>query len=178
MKIYVARHGETDYNIRQLVNGVTDLPLTERGICQAQRLAENVKSVGDIDIIVASPLQRASATAEIVADMLGKKVIVEKQLHEWDYGDFEGKSRFDKAFIKAKTDYCRRMPGGESLLMMSHRIYSVLDKIIADFSPNNVLLVCHGGIARIITTYFQDVTSEQMQQTNLENCQLLCFEIN
>ena len=59
MKIYSTRHGQTDYNKQDIILGSTDLPLNDTGCQQAEKLAEDVKKLGDIDIIIASPMLRA-----------------------------------------------------------------------------------------------------------------------
>ena len=66
MKLYVARHGETEWNALNKVCGRTDLPLTEKGFQQAEKLAERTENLG-IDIIIASPMLRARQTAEPTA---------------------------------------------------------------------------------------------------------------
>ena len=56
MKIYSARHGQTDFNKENKILGITDIPLNDTGISQAEIFAENVKNLGDVDIIIASPI--------------------------------------------------------------------------------------------------------------------------
>ena len=67
MKLYVARHGETEWNVRRKVCGRTDIPLTDTGIEQAKQLAEKAAEL-DIDIIIASPMIRAQQTATAVSE--------------------------------------------------------------------------------------------------------------
>ena len=103
MKIYVTRHGQTDYNKDEIILGVTDLPLNETGMAQARELAENVEKLGDVDIIIASPMKRALTTAQAVADRCGLEIIVDERLREWDYGGFEGSHALLRALRKIRS---------------------------------------------------------------------------
>lgn len=179
MKIYSTRHGQTDYNKNEIVLGTTDIPLNETGLAQAAELAENVRKIGNIDIIIASPMLRAQTTAKAVAEKCGLEIITDLRLREWDYGEYEGKSRFTDGFAEDKTQFAVRMgKSGESLLQLSHRVYSVLDDIIEKFSGKNVLIVSHGGICRVIETYFNDMTTCEYSNWFMGNCQLIKYEID
>lgn len=154
MKIYSTRHGQTDYNKDEIILGTTDIPLNETGLAQAAGLAEAVEKLGDIDLIISSPMLRAKATAKAVAEKCGFEIITDERLREWNYGEFEGKSRFTEGFAENKREFAVKMRnGGESLLQLSHRVYSFLDDIIAKYSDKNVLVVSHGGICRVIEIY-------------------------
>ena len=178
MKIYVTRHGQTDYNKDEIILGVTDLPLNETGMAQARELAENVEKLGDVDIIIASPMKRALTTAQAVADRCGLEIIVAERLREWDYGGFEGRSRFTEGFAENKVNFGVRMgKSGESLLQLSHRVYSVLEDIKAKYSDKTVLVVCHGGICRVIETYFNDMTNEEYSNWFMGNCQIIGYSL-
>lgn len=179
MKIYSTRHGQTDYNKNEIVLGTTDLPLNETGITQAEELAENVKKIGDINIIIVSPMLRAQTTAKAVAEKCGLEMIVDERLREWDYGEYEGKSRFTDGFAESKTQFGVRMGGsGESLLQLAHRVYSVLDDIIEKFSGKNVLIVSHGGICRVIETYFNNMTTAEYSNWFMGNCQIIEYNVD
>ena len=88
MKIYSTRHGQTEYNRLDIILGTTDLPLNETGLAQARGLAEEVEKLGDVDIIIASPLLRAQTTASAVAERCGLRIVTDERLREWDYGEF------------------------------------------------------------------------------------------
>lgn len=178
MKIYSTRHGQTDYNKDEIVLGITDLPLNETGTSQAAELAEDVKKLGDIDIIIASPMIRAQTTAQAVAKLCGIEIITDERLREWNYGEYEGKSRFTEGFAENKREFGVRMgKSGESLLQLGHRVYSCLDDIIAKYSTKNVLVVSHGGICRVIETYFHDMTTEKYSNWFMGNCEIIEYEV-
>ena len=95
MKLFIARHGETAWNLENRVSGRTDVPLTEKGLQQAQTLARNAVGRG-IEVIIASPLLRARQTAQAVSDAIGVEVQIDERLMELDFGIFEGAPRTDR----------------------------------------------------------------------------------
>ena len=176
MKIYIARHGETVWNREFRVCGRTDLELTERGREQAHLLAEEV-SVQKINLIISSPLKRALQTSRIVSEKTGIAVTVDERLIEQDYGSFEGVSGKDVGFLENKRKFACRYPGGESMMMVAARVYPLLDEIKEKYKDKNVLLICHGGVCRVINTYFQDVTNEEFFHWNMDNAKLKEYEV-
>ena len=178
MKIYSTRHGQTSYNKQEIILGTTDIELDETGEQQAKALAERIAELGTIDIIIASPMKRAQKTARAVAERCGLDIVTEERFREWDYGFYEGKSRFTEGFADNKVNFAVRMgKSGESLLQLTHRVYSALDDIIAEYSGRTVLLVTHGGVCRVIETYFNDMTNEQFSNWFMDNCGLLEYNI-
>ncbi|MDE6149420.1 MAG: histidine phosphatase family protein [Ruminococcus sp.] len=178
MKIYSARHGETVWNKEDRICGITDVELTEKGIEQAKALADKVEKLNNIDIIICSPISRAIKTAKFSAERIGKDIIIDNRLTEWDYGSYEGKHRSAEGFAQAKTEFGCKMPdGGESLLQLAHRVYSLLDEIKETYKDKNILLVCHGGVCRVIETYFKDMTTERFSHFFMGNCELREYEV-
>ncbi|WP_294412067.1 histidine phosphatase family protein [uncultured Ruminococcus sp.] len=179
MKIYSTRHGQTSYNKQEIVLGTTDIELDETGEKQALMLAEKISEMNCIDIIIASPMKRAQRTARAVAERCGLEIVTDERLREWDYGYYEGKSRFTEGFAENKTEFGVRMgKSGESLMQLAHRVYYALDDIIKNYSGKNVLVVSHGGVCRVIETYFNDMTTEQFANWFMDNCGLIEYSIN
>ena len=90
MKLYIFRHGQTDGNVRNIVQGAgVDIELNETGRRQAERLAAELKGEG-LDVIYASPMKRADETARIVAAAAGVPVIPMPGLEEVHFGEAEG----------------------------------------------------------------------------------------
>ncbi|MBQ9956193.1 MAG: histidine phosphatase family protein [Ruminococcus sp.] len=180
MKIYSTRHGQTDYNKADRILGVTDIELNDTGLKQAQELAEYIRTSGiKIDLIISSPMKRAYRTAEIISSVNGIEHQTDARLREWDYGDYEGQHRTAEGFAENKRNFGVKMGNtGESLLELSHRVYSLLDEVQEHFSDKTVLLVSHGGICRVIETYFNNMTTEQFSNWFMGNCQLLEYDTN
>ena len=168
MRIFAARHGETQWNAENKLCGRTDLPLTANGIEQARTLAERAKRY-DLDLMIVSPMLRARQTAAAVAEKCKIPVIVDVRLIEQDYGIYEGVDRKDPGFLANKREFAYKYPGGESMMQVAHRVYSLLEDIKREHDGKSVLLVCHGGVCRVIRTYFEDMTNEEYFQFSEEN---------
>ena len=178
MKIYSTRHGQTEYNRLDLILGSTDIPLNGTGIEQAEILASNVALIKSLDIIFSSPMLRAKETAMKVAERCNIPIIIDERLREWNYGEFEGKSRYVDGFADNKLEFAVRMgKSGESMIQLSHRVYSALDDIIEKYNNKNVLIVSHGGVCRVIETYFNDMTAKEFSGWFMGNCQLIEYLI-
>lgn len=176
MKLYVARHGQTQWNAENKVCGRTDQPLTAVGIAQAETLAEKAVALG-IDLILSSPLQRAHCMARIIADRCDAELQVEERLIEQNYGIFEGVDRQNPDFLASKRQFSVRYPGGESMMDLAGRIYPMLREIKERYPDRIVLLACHGGICRVIRTYFVPMTNEEYFSYSPENCSVECYEL-
>lgn len=175
--IYITRHGESQWNVEKKVQGVTDTPLTENGIKQAHELAEKIKSSGiKIDEILFSPLSRAADTAKIIAEKNNISLTLEPRLIEQNFGEYEGHEwlKHPGVFHEAKKQFAYDYKGGESMLRLGQRIYNLLDelKIRSEKENKTFLLVTHGGIARMIHSYFFSESNEDFSSTEIKNCEI------
>lgn len=178
MKLYVARHGQTAWNAERRICGRTDLELTEEGKKQAVVLAEQVAGKGIARILV-SPLRRAQQTAGFIAEKLNLPLETELRLIEQCYGIYEGQDVKTEGFLYSKSQFARRYPGGgESMMQLAARLYPLIDEVRAAGGPGNVLFVCHGGVCRVIHTYFEDMTNEEFVRYSAPNCQLEEYELD
>ena len=172
-KLYFTRHGETVWNVENKICGMTDSPLTERGRAQAQALGEKVKNGGyAIDEILYSPLSRAADTAKAIAEATGIPARCEPRLREQCFGKYEGTPRNGEKFRVSKTYFADRYGGGESMLQLAQRIYNLLDELRAQ-PDKTYLLVAHNGIARVVHSYFYDMTNEEYAAAGIRNCELV-----
>lgn len=171
MVLYTARHGQTLWNVERKMCGVTDVELTETGLEQARRLAQQAEGKG-IGLILSSPLKRARTTAQIVADRLGLEVQVDSRLLERNYGVFEGTRWDDPDFAASKGQFACRFPQGESILDLTARVYSLLDQLKQRHLSQNALIVAHNGVCRAINSYFISSTNQEFFDFSQENCQL------
>lgn len=176
VRLFVARHGQTRWNLENKVCGRTDQPLTEVGLEQAQLLAERTKGLA-IDVIISSPMLRARQTAAPTAALHGLEVLVDNRLIEQDYGIYEGVSRSHEGFLANKRHFAYRYPGGESMMDVAHRVYGLLEEIKERYAGKNVLLVCHGGVCRVIRTYFEDMTNDEYFHYSEENAAVREYEL-
>ena len=168
--IYVVRHGETEWNAINKVLGRTDMPLNDEGIKQAHEIACSLKDV-KIDVFLCSPLCRARQTADAISNVTGIRYTIDDRLIEQDFGKFEGVDRFDGEHQAAKREYFVRYPGGESFFDLAARVYPLIEEL----GETNALLVTHGGICRIIRSYFEDMGNEEFVQFAQGNCEVRMY---
>ena len=111
LRLYIARHGETDWNVQHKLQGMTDIPLNENGRRQAAALAESLKGV-HLDAIYSSTLSRSRDTARTVA---GTSMTVKSLdgLRERNYGHFQGGSDADPEYVKRMNVWDDRLDDGE-----------------------------------------------------------------
>ena len=175
MKIYAARHGQTEWNALDKVCGRTDINLTQEGYRQAEMLADSVLECG-IQRIYSSPLRRAMETSRVISERTGVPYYAEDRLIEQDYGIFEGINRKNEDFLNVKKNFAFRYPGGESMMQTAGRVYGLLDEIREKEAGKNVLLVSHGGVCRVIRSYFVDMTNEEYFNYTQKNGALEVYE--
>ena len=169
--LYFTRHGETFWNVENKICGATDIALPPRGREQADALGRKLRQMAlPIDLVLASPLSRAAETACILAQAAGLPMQIEPRLTEQNFGVFEGTPRDGADFHAAKAHFVNRFGTGESMLMMSARIYPLLDELRR--GDKTCLLVAHNGIARLVHSYFYDMTNEEFAGFGIGNCEL------
>lgn len=113
MRLFVTRHGQTQYNIEVRICGRSNVKLTDKGIAQAHELAEQMRDT-KIDVILSSPLIRARETAQIVADAIGAPIEVDERLAERDYGVIDGTYEGTPGFMEQWVQFGYQYPEGES----------------------------------------------------------------
>ena len=153
--LYLARHGETDWNAAGRWQGQTDVPLNERGRAQARELAALARGLG-VAAVASSDLLRARATAEIVAAALGLEVgALHPDLRERCFGCFEGLTREEvaarhpEAWSRYLADPGPAPPGGETRAELLGRLLPALAAAAASL-PAPLLVVLHGGSMRAL----------------------------
>ena len=177
-RIYFVRHGETVWNVENKICGMTDSPLTENGRAQARQTGALVHASGlHIDEILYSPLSRAADTAKAIAAATGIPAREEPRLREQCFGKYEGTPRDGAEFKVSKTHFADRYDGGESMLQLAQRLYNLLDELKAD-ENKTYLLVAHNGIARVVQSYFYDMTNEEYAAFGIRNCELREFRFD
>lgn len=137
--LFLARHGETDWNRELRIQGSSDIPLNELGLEQARTLAQELEDV-ELDAIYASDLTRARTTAEAVATTHGLEVRTDARLRERSFGSWEGLTRDDIAAYPKGSHH-----DGETDDEVRERMLQAV-QAIADAHPGQrVLIVAHGG---------------------------------
>lgn len=179
MKIYLFRHGETDWNKERRLQGQSDIPLNEFGRELAIRTAEALKEV-PFDKAFSSPLGRAAETAKIILGERKVPLLLDDRLKEIHFGECEGQS-----FDTAKKDethplhffFCRPeryVPpeGGESFEQAARRARMFLEERILPLEGEceNVLIVAHGAFNRSLVNSIAGIPIEDFWHIGLGNC--------
>lgn len=171
--IYFTRHGQTIWNVENKICGATDIALTELGHEQARLLGKKIADEGlCIDEILYSPLIRAKDTALEIAAVTGIPAREEERLREQNFGKYESTPRNGAEFQEAKRSFVNHFGSGETMLHLAQRIYNLLDEIKADPGQKTYLLVAHNGIARVVHSYFYDMTNEEYSAFGIRNCEI------
>lgn len=174
---YFVRHGQTIWNVENKICGATDIELTEFGHKQAIQVGEEIKKQGiHVDEILYSPLIRAAETAGHISDITGIPARPEGRLTEQNFGKYEATARDGAEFQEAKGHFIDRYDGGESMLHLAQRIYNLLDDIRAEAEQKTYMLVAHNGIARVIQSYFYDMTNEEYAAFGIKNCEIRRYD--
>jgi len=166
MKFILVRHGETMANIGKVYSGWSNYDLTEKGKLQIKILAQELRGY-KVDAIYASSLGRTMETANEIAKIIGKEVVVDDNLKEINFGVFDGKTAKEieedypnewKSWINDYESY--RIPEGECLRDVLNRVKGFIDSIKED--EGTCIMVSHGGVIQSIITYLLDLELNKM----------------
>lgn len=169
MKLYLMRHGETDWNREGRLQGQKDIPLNENGIAQMQRLGERLRDLSFcVDKIISSPLVRAAKSAEIVSEYIGfhKSIVYDRDFLERSFGKAEGMPWSSDIDLSDKA-YC-----AESAEALCLRAGKGIQKYLTG-GEEAVLVVAHGAILKAVITELSpepmdyDTTHIPIMQGNL-----------
>jgi probable phosphoglycerate mutase len=145
-RIFLVRHGATEWSVSGRHTGRTDIPLTEEGRRQAQRLRIRLARER-FALVLVSPLQRARETAAIAG--FGDVAEVDPDLVEWDYGDYDGRTAAEiRQERPGWTPWSGGFPGGETLQQVAARAARVVARVRA--TEGDVALFAHGHVLRVI----------------------------
>jgi broad specificity phosphatase PhoE len=167
-KVYLLRHGETEWSLNGRHTGVTDIPLTENGRIAA-RLLKPILAKVTFTLVLTSPLQRARETCELAG--LGQFVNVETDLIEWNYGEYEGLTteqiRSTRPGWSVFRDGC---PGGESPEQVGARADRVITKVRT--AAGNVALFGHGHFTRVLAARWINLSANYGENFLLDTATL------
>jgi len=143
---WLVHHGETQWSLSGRHTGRTDIPLTEKGEHDAIQIGRYLKG-RNFAVVLTSPLLRARETCRLAG--FGEKAIVDPNLREWDYGDYEGRTTQEIRKVRPGWSLWKDgVPSGESIEQVAARAQAVIDDVAG--SPGDVLLFAHGHILRVL----------------------------
>lgn len=163
-KVYLIRHGETDWNAQNRWQGYTPTALNEAGFAQANALGEHFRGVA-IPRIISSDLPRAFQTASALGQVVGVEPVIDTRWREINVGILEGLTSEEVQAIYPEEyrswrhgDINYAIPNGESQQMMFDRVLSAWQEIISSDDVDTVAVVSHGGAIRgLILNLFPEV---------------------
>ncbi|HMU93602.1 MAG TPA: alpha-ribazole phosphatase [Anaerolineales bacterium] len=151
MKLYLTRHGQTDWNTAGRYQGQSDTPLNETGLRQAEQIAKRL-SKETIHAIYSSDLSRAANTAQSIADFHALEIKKDSRWRELSFGDWEGMtyqemSASSPELFEAwmKDPLTISTPNGETLAQLAERVKAAFNEIKREHKDQTVLVVAHSG---------------------------------
>lgn len=174
--LYLIRHGETEGSEVKRYKGNIDVPLSEKGIKQVDQVAKYLnrsykshKSCNGLEAVYSSPLIRALKSAEIIAKQHGLEPIVIPDLRERSFGIWEGmsfneiKDKYPEEFEAWTGNPLKYSPiGGESTIEVRDRVVNALDNLLSNHNKENIAIVAHGGVNRIILCHVMGIPLENI----------------
>ncbi|MFC2253773.1 2,3-bisphosphoglycerate-dependent phosphoglycerate mutase [Labrys portucalensis] len=189
--LVLCRHGQSDWNLKNLFTGWRDPALTEKGVAEAHEAGRRLKALGlKADIAFTSVLSRAQHTTKIILGELGQEdleTIRDQALNERDYGDLSGLNK-DEARVKFgeeqvhiwRRSYDVPPPGGESLKdtaarVLPYYIYRIQPQVMAG---KTVLVGAHGNSLRALIMALEGLTGEEIVKRELDTGVPIVYRLN
>lgn len=177
MYLYVVRHGETIWNVEKRVQGITDIPLTDKGRFQASRLQELVESL-NIDVVISSPLVRAKETAKILVDSR-LPINTDDRIKERDWGMNEGAlidtvDKWDCWDVILNT----KVQNIECIQDFMYRVSDFIEDIKIKYKDKNVLIVTHSAVSRVIHYLLGRIPEDSnLSRIDIPNLRIIEYKI-
>jgi broad specificity phosphatase PhoE len=183
MKIYLVRHGETQWNKGEIFRGTKDIPLNEIGIKQAQSVG-NYFSQRPVNRIISSPLARAAQTAESISMTTGIKIETMKEFTDMNFGIWEGlklrevEQRFPADLNRWKTSPEKlQIEGGETLDMVRDRISSGLANILYG-TEDTIIIISHRVICKMLVLHALRIGNDHFWDMRYDPASITLLEWN
>jgi 2,3-bisphosphoglycerate-dependent phosphoglycerate mutase len=189
--LVLVRHGQSDWNLKNLFTGWRDVDLTDKGVSEAREAGRKLKAQGiKFDVAFTSALKRAQRTLELMLGELGQTgipVIKDQALNERDYGDLVGLNKDDarKKWGEEQVHIWRRSydiapPGGESLRDTLARAlpYYVTEILPRVLRGEHVLVAAHGNSLRALVMVLDKHTPETITKLNLDTGVPMIYRLN
>jgi len=189
--LVLVRHGQSDWNLKNLFTGWRDIDLTEKGAAEAREAGRKLKAQGiKFDVAFTSALKRAQRTLDLMLTELGQTTIPifkDQALNERDYGDLVGLNKDDarKKWGEEQVHIWRRSydvapPGGESLKDTLARAlpYYVTDILPRVLRGERVLVAAHGNSLRALVMVLDKHTPDSITKLNLETGVPMIYRLN
>lgn len=184
MRLYLARHGQTEMNKKKLYYGTLDVSIDESGVKQCLQLSQKLAAVS-FDHVITSSLKRSVESARIILKESNVKTTVYNELSEIDFGLWEGlhytevQNRYPKEWMLWSEDWMNfQVPDGESFRMFYSRVKACFEQILQQNKDETVLIVAHAGTLKIIATLLLGLRPEDYWCFSFENGSFSMFEVH
>ena len=178
MDLYLIRHGQTDWNKQGIMQGQTDIPLSETGRAQAAALGKRFETI-HVDAVYSSPLQRAYDTARAIAEPKGLPIQKVEGFKDGQTKE-ELTERFGESFVRYRIEpFHYPMPGEKSLSRARLRIGAALEDIKERYrdTDKTVVIAAHGGILKLAIFHLLDMGSRLYRCIELDNTSLTVIDL-
>lgn len=181
-RVYLVRHGTTEWNKEEIFRGRADCKLNETGLAEARALAVHLRDA-DLHAVYSSPLSRAETTARAVAETRGLRVIPEPAFTDIDFGEWQGlplrevKEKYAdlyRAWRERPQDVL--FPGGEDLARARARSWEALQRVVGESPGKNLLIVSHRVITKILICAVLGLGNSHFWQIKQDTTAVNCFE--
>ncbi len=179
MKLIIARHGETEENVKKIIQGQKYGKLTNKGIEQAKKLAQRLKNE-KIDVIFSSDLQRAKDTTKEIAKFHKVPIYYVPELRERAQGIFEGEAYEELYKARKESGISRvefRPEGGENYIDIKKRAEKFLNEVFDKYKGKTVLLISHGGLIAILLAILLKKPIETFSPAQYHNAGVNIIEV-
>ena len=177
MILYVVRHGQTEWNLEHRCQGISDIPLTDKGIKEAEKLQELVKTL-DIDVVISSPLKRAIDTAKILVDNK-IPINIDDRIIERDWGMNEGAKIDDVDQVDCWNVLLNTNAQNiERIKDFMNRVSDFIEDIKNRYSDSKVLVVAHSAVLRVIHYLLGTIPNDgDLTKINIPNLRIIEYEV-
>ena len=189
--LVLVRHGQSEWNAKNLFTGWSDPDLTEKGVEEATQAGKTLKQAGyNFDVAFTSDLQRAQKTCTLILDALGLgglNVIRDQSLNERDYGDLAGLNKDDarEKWGDEQVHIWRRSydippPGGESLKDTADRVLPYYQASIKPrlLDGETVLIAAHGNSLRALVMMLENLSQEEILAKEIGTGEPIIYDIS
>ena len=180
-QVIIVRHGQTEWNLKLVRQGHLDSPLTEKGVAQANALAQRLAQE-KFTALYSSDLGRAVQTARLIANATGHRIITDQRLRERHLGIFQGLSGEEIRKRFPEEYRCHRtmgptyiIPGGESVEQQVARNIGYLNEIAEKHSGEAIVVVSHGGVLSGLFRHTFSIPFEAPRRFEFTNAGLNVF---
>ena len=184
LKLFLIRHGLTEWNKINRFQGSSDVPLSEEGIWQAKKLAEKLKKYS-FDAIYVSDLKRAYETGKYIANVHNLNVQAVEEFREIHFGRWEGLTQKEilqldeyKYLQWKESPHISTFPGEGNLIKVQQRVTKGIHRILEEHGEGNIVIVSHGGVLKVMILSLLEIDLSLYNKFWLGNTSISIVEIS